>query len=320
MKRSTKIWLIIAAALILVGGCVFTAALAATHWDFTGFSTVQTETNTYEIDADFRNISIRSETEDITFVPSADGKCRVTFVEKSNERHTATVQDGTLIIKKMSDEPQFTVLSSGSSSITVSLPKGEYGTLLIDEHTGMIDIPGEYLFESIDLSVSTGDVSSSASSSGRIRIKTSTGHIRIQGVSAGELELTVSTGTVKAYSVSCAGNMEINVSTGKSELKDVTCGSFSSDGTTGDITLENVIVKETLTISRSTGDVTFKGCDAGELLISTDTGDVAGNLLSEKVFIAKSNTGRIDVPETVTGGKCKITTTTGKIEITVPQN
>jgi hypothetical protein len=41
-------------------------------------------------------------------------------------------------------------------------------------------------------------------------------------------------------------------------------------------------------------------------------------LLSEKVFITKSDTGRIDVPETVTGGKCKITTDTGSIRIYIP--
>ena len=47
------------------------------------------------------------------------------------------------------------------------------------------------------------------------------------------------------------------------------------------------------------------------------TVDVTGTLLSEKVFIAQSGTGRIDVPETTTDGKCKITTDTGRISLSI---
>ena len=57
----------------------------------------------------------------------------------------------------------------------------------------------------------------------------------------------------------------------------------------------------------------FDRCDAAELSITTDTGDVKGTLLSDKVFIARTDTGRVHVPETTNGGKCKITTSTGDI-------
>ena len=49
----------------------------------------------------------------------------------------------------------------------------------------------------------------------------------------------------------------------------------------------------------------------------TDTGDVKGSLLSEKIFIPTTDTGDVDVPKTVTGGRCEITTDTGDIKITV---
>ena len=70
-------------------------------------------------------------------------------------------------------------------------------------------------------------------------------------------------------------------------------------------------------IERTTGDIKFNGCDASELVIVTDTGNVKGTLLSDKVFIAKTDTGSIKVPETVSGGKCKITTDTGDIKIEI---
>ncbi len=318
MKRSTKIWLIVAAVLVLAGGLAFTAALAISHWDFASFSTVKYETKTYEINDSFRNISIVSDTEDIVFAPSSDGKCTVTFVEQDNARHSASVENGTLLIEKIETEPQFILFSTQPTSITLHLPMGEYETLRISEHTGKIELPGDFIFGNMDIDVTTGDVSCAASSSGVLRIKTDTGDIKITGVAAGEMDLSVTTGRVEAEYVRCAGNMGIKVTTGKTRLADVACGNFSSEGDTGDITLEKVAVADMLTIKRTTGDVQFQECDAMELQITTDTGDVTGTLLSEKVFITKSDTGRINVPETVTGGKCKITTDTGNIRIDIP--
>ena len=64
----------------------------------------------------------------------------------------------------------------------------------------------------------------------------------------------------------------------------------------------------------------MKECDAAEIFVETDTGDVKGSLLSEKVFIPKSDTGDIKVPKTVTGGRCEITTDTGDIKIELVDN
>lgn len=128
--------------------------------------------------------------------------------------------------------------------------------------------------------------------------------------------ITSSTGDISLENL-CAGSLDITVSTGDVDLKNIECNSVLSSGSTGDIHLKNVIAKEKFSIKRSTGDVKFNGCDAGEITIETDTGDVTGLLLSEKVFITKTSTGKIDVPNTVTGGKCKIKTDTGDIKITL---
>jgi len=97
----------------------------------------------------------------------------------------------------------------------------------------------------------------------------------------------------------------------------VTCQNLTSSGSTGGISLKNVIVSQTLSVRRSTGDVTFDGCDGAEIDVETDTGDVTGCLLTDKVFLTQTDTGRVSVPETVTGGPCRITTDTGDIRITI---
>jgi DUF4097 and DUF4098 domain-containing protein YvlB len=81
--------------------------------------------------------------------------------------------------------------------------------------------------------------------------------------------------------------------------------------------MKNLTAKEKLSIERSTGDVIFEGCDAGEIYVKTDTGDVKGTLLSEKVFLTDTDTGKISVPKTITGGRCEVSTDTGDIELSI---
>ena len=95
------------------------------------------------------------------------------------------------------------------------------------------------------------------------------------------------------------------------------CKSLISNGDTGDITLKNVTATEKFLIERDTGDVNFENSDAYEIHVETDTGDVKGTILTEKVFITKTDTGKINVPQTHSGGRCEIETDTGDIIISI---
>ena len=62
--------------------------------------------------------------------------------------------------------------------------------------------------------------------------------------------------------------------------------------------------------------MTLDGIDGGDISIKTTTGSVKGSILSEKQFLVKSTSGKIDVPST-SGPICKIETTTGAIKIII---
>lgn len=111
----------------------------------------------------------------------------------------------------------------------------------------------------------------------------------------------------------------VGVSTGKAYLTDIACKNVISSGSTGDIFLDNVIAAKKFYIERSTGDVRFENSDATEIFVETGTGYVTGTLLTDKVFIIQTDTGSVDVPKTITGGRCEITTDTGDIKITIKQ-
>lgn len=319
MRTRTKIWLIIATSFVLVGGIIFVGVMSMLEWDFTKLSTGKYETNDHEITENFKSISIITNTADIVLLPSENSKTSVSCYEQRNVKHLVAVNDGALVIEVVDTRKwhEHIGINFGTPKITVYIPQGEYGKLSIKSSTGDVEIPKEFKFENIDISESTGNVTNYASASEDIIIKTSTGNIHVENVSAGILDLSVSTGEVTVSDVTCEGDVKINVSTGKTNLTNIRCKNVVSTGNTGAISLKNVIAVGSFLIKRSTGDVKFDGCDAAEISVETDTGDVRGCLLTDKIFIVQTDTGNVNVPKTVTGGKCEITTSTGDINISI---
>lgn len=319
MRKTTKVWLIIAASLVLIGCILFVGVMSTLRWDFKKLSTVEYETNTYEISEAFDGISMNTDTADIIFAFSDDGKCRVECYEEKNAKHAVAVEDGILNIEVIDERSVYDYIDINfySARITVYLPKGEYTSLLIHESIGDVEIPKDFTFKDVGIFLSTGDVDFCASASETIKIKTSTGDISVENISAGALELSVSTGKVTVSSVVCKGDVTVDVSTGKAYLTDIACKSVISSGSTGDISLDNVIAAEKFSIKRSTGDIRFDSSDAAEIFVETHTGDVTGTLLTDKVFITQTDTGRVNVPKTAIGGRCEINTDTGDIKIKI---
>ena len=321
MKTSRIVWLIVAASLTLLGLITIAVSIALAGGDLMGFGTVEYETNSYVIDKDFTDVSIKTHTADVTVKRSDDETARVVCREESKLKHSVTVRDGALVIDVVDSRKWYEHINIGISfedtSVTVYLPDGAYGDLLINVNTGDTEIQKDLLFESIDVDSDTGDVTNYAWTTGAMRFKVTTGYITVSGARADSIGLKASTGNITLKDVNCAGEINHKCSTGKALFEDVNCDKFTSVGSTGDITLTAVKVTELLAIARDTGDVRFNGSDAAEIAVETDTGDVTGTLLTEKIFFVTTDTGDVDVPESMVGGKCKITTDTGDVDLTI---
>ncbi|MBR2937562.1 MAG: DUF4097 family beta strand repeat protein [Oscillospiraceae bacterium] len=316
-----KILFITASILVILGIILFVAALASNNWDFAKLNSEKFQSNAYSILEDFQGISVNTDTADVRFVLSGDGVCKVECYEQKKMSHRVSAKNGTLEIALEDTRKWYdyiTFFSFSSPKITVYLPQTQYAALNIKSDTGDVEIPNPFQFDSMDIDLSTGDVKCYASAAGLIKIKTSTGDILAESISADTLDLAVSTGKVQAKSITCQGNVSIQVSTGNATLTDVQCKNLRSDGSTGDLHLQGVVAAERFSIERSTGDVKLNRCDAAEIEIETDTGSVTGSLLTPKVFLAETDTGRVDVPKSTIGGRCQIETDTGNILITIP--
>lgn len=319
MKKGTKIWLIIATVLILSGCLLFTAVMSALNWDFKKLSTHKYESNTHAVTDSFTHISVIANTADIQFVPSEDNSVSVVCHEDVNFQHAVAVEEDTLIIKATTSHKWYHYIDIGfeSSAITVYLPAGEYGALTVRASTGDVSLPIDYTFDSMDVKVTTGDVSSFAEVAGEAKIQTTTGDILLKGFDAGSLDLSASTGDISVKNVS-TDDLHLSVTTGETTVSGVRCRKFTSDGTTGDLFMRDLLVDDALFIERDTGDVHFDACDAGSIKVTTDTGDVMGTLLTQKVFVTHSDTGNVRLPhEAPEGGPCEIITDTGNIHITL---
>lgn len=317
MNMATKIWLIVATFFILVGLIAFCGVMVMLKWDFSKLTTFKYQTKEYQIIENYENISITTNTADIVLLPSQSSEAKVVCYEQKNLEHSVYVNDGSLIIELDDTRKWYEHIGIGFSSpkITVYVPQVECGELTVKSSTGDVEIHNCFKFKSIDITVSTGDVNNYASASEGIKLSASTGDISVEDAFAKTIDISVSTGKITVEDLEAEGDVNITVSTGKTKLSNVKCKSLVSSGDTGDISLENVIAAGKFSVKRSTGRVNFDGCDATEIWVSTDTGDVKGTLLSEKVFITQSSTGKIDVPKTITGGICEISTSTGDIKI-----
>lgn len=298
MSKKMKIWLVCALGLILVGGIIFGGVMTVLKWNFSSLGAGRYETNRYDVGESYEDISIVADTADIAFVTATDGKTTVTVTEPKKAKHILSVENGVLKLS-LNDQRRWyeRLFGFGGTKITVAIPAGEYGALQIYSKTGDVLVGKDFVFESAHIALSTGTVKYYASALGEVSLKTSTGDVEVENVSVGSLSLSVTTGD--------------------GELENVTAKSFSSSGSTGELSLKNVITEERISIKRSTGDIFIMGCDAAEIFAETDTGNVKGTLLSEKIFVAETNTGKIIVPESTRGGICKITTDTGNIIFSV---
>lgn len=319
MNMHMKQWLIVAIILIIVGLAAFAAAMSVNHWDFSKFSNVQPENNVYSFTTPVQSIRIGSQTADIAFVPAEDDACKVVCEEAERIKHSVSLNGSELSIQLNDDRKWYEQIgiSIFIPKITVYLPEREYGALSISETTGSINLPEDFRFESIRISATTGNIHCQSSATDMLSIQTTTGNICAEKLYAASIELQLTTGDVSLEAIDCSGELSLATTTGKASLSDLRCGSLASTGTTGSISLKNTVAEGMLSVERSTGSVALDGSDAGEIRIKTTTGSVTGSLLSGKLFTAKATTGSVSVPESTSGGKCDIQTTTGNIRIEI---
>jgi len=232
---------------------------------------------THVIDKAYDKIDIDIATNDVNLYLSDLKENKICCKENNKVRFDIKVIDGVLIIRKIDERKFYEKMEFLSSGLDIYLSKDTIESLKIESSTSDISINKGFTFNNLKVINSTGDI------------------------------------TIKDCNQ--LGEVEIDTGTGDVELLNVNCKKLDIEISTGDTDLRNVIVENDFNLNGTTGDVDFDGFDAANIYINLSTGSVSGTILTSKFFIAKSDTGHVNVPETREGGDCRITVSTGDIDI-----
>lgn len=310
MKKVVLIPLIVGASLLVVGSVVFGVA-------FANQKTIETETVTYSIDKQFKNIEAKLGVSDVEFKVSSESK--IVFEQIKKHYVTADIQNETLLLNETDSRPWYEkMFGFYKIKTTIYLPETSFNNLNFTSGTGDITIPQGYEFNNLKINLSTGDVDVKSNIKEEANIKTSTGSISLEKANPTSLKLEASTGRINVKDVSVNGDALIKTSTGRHIIENLKAINLVESASNGSINISNSLVEKHVDLHTSTGDISFLESDAETLEVEASTGDVNMSLLSGKTFEVTTSTGKQVIPPSTSGaGLCRIKTSTGNINVTV---
>lgn len=256
-----------------------------------------TISETYTIEDAYNSISIEGKTLDVNVYLSTDNENKIVYTKNKKVDFEVKIVDGLLTIVQQDNRKFYDMLFNFANfEVDLYLTSELIDSLNVEGSTGDIEVNKGFTFNDVSISNSTGDIEFKSNVTNNLNIKNSTGDVEIENINVG-------------------GDVSVITKTGDVELHNANCNSLDINVKTGDTDLVNVLVNDDFNMIGSTGDVKLDGFDATNIYVEVSTGDVKGMILSNKIFNARSETGKVMVPETYSGGICKIRVSTGNIII-----
>ena len=256
MRKSSKILLIVAIALVLLGGAIFTVGVIGMNKQNTTSINGKYQEKTYEGPEEIKAITINGSTDDVKILPYDKDGYLVKCFEQTKVYNNVSVKDGVLCIERQDTRKWYDRISLflKPTRVTVYIPEGIYDALKINTNTGNVVVEQNFTFDNADISCSTGDIQFLASTQHTLKLSVSTGNVTLRDGS-------------KTFN---QGDVSIKVSTGKTEIKGTTCTSFTSTGDTGDIFMSNLVSTGDMNITRSTAS-SFSSVNTAESVTFSKT-------------------------------------------------
>lgn len=272
-----------------------------------GYATTKNEeyrTQQHEFEDNFKDFVVNTETSDIEFKKSEDGKNKIVCFEGENAKSEVTFEGNTVKITQVDNRPWYKRwffnwgwINGKEMKVTVYLAGDTYNNLEIESKIGDVEVESGFTFNTVDVS-------------------TNTGSIEVTDMTADSLKAKSDTGKMEFKNINVAGDIKVEKHTGKMIIEDSHCGNMDVESTTGGVEVEKTIASGHMNIKSSTGSIKFDSADAATLNLESSTGSIKGSFLTAKRFQASSNTGTVNVPNT-DGGLCVAKTSTGSIKLTV---
>jgi DUF4097 and DUF4098 domain-containing protein YvlB len=249
MKRSTRVYLILAAVLLVLG-----LVLGAVGYVLGAVDDIRAGTNADAQQTAFsrspdslQEIQLELSSDDIIILPSKDDNLHISYPSDGNyaydtEADTVTGQN-TLVFYQLPDQGAFLSHFSfhflqNTGTITIQLPEGY---------------------------------------SGNITCSVTSGHISAEGVSLGKVQFSTSSGDVELTDCRVSGSLTCETTSGDVELENLQLhGATVLETVSGEIELEDCDLPDTLSLSSTSGEIDLDSTAvSGDLTADSISGDIS---------------------------------------------
>ena len=306
MKKSTKIWLIIAALLLVIGLGLSVAALAAVDFDVSRLNTEGAyERRTYTFDAEqLKSAEIHSVSQDIRVVGSDEKAGTVEYYTGERIGYAVSFSEGKLTIRHFDERRWYEHIhlffSSRDDTVTVYVPTDTVFALTCHSTSGNIEASGF-----------TGN---------KLFLKNTSGSIRVSDITAAELEARSTSGSIEAARIRVTeGGAVLAAVSGSVVLEDAVCAQrLEASAISGRVGLTNSTCGDAI-LQTTSGALYFKNLRCDSLNAESVSGSIKGSLTgsaSDYRFIASSTSGSVSIPPEQGGShEVRLRTTSGSIDI-----
>ncbi len=287
MKTIFKIFLIVGACLLFIGGGIFLVAFAKADFNIRALSPTKNREEYYEETSTVTSLTIDYNVADVTFVTTDSDKLSVSYTCPYNRKGDlneikVTEENGTLSIVERTKQH-------------ISL-----GFINFYDHRVRVNVPKDRVLD-ITIQTNTGDISLGDGTFGKIHLDSDTGDISLGAITATEIKICLNTGDVEFNGAIATSTLAIETDTGEVNFNGaITTDTLGIKTSTGDIDGDGVITAQTVEIQTSTGDIelVFAGAQSDYTIIAeTNTGDQnihsGGN--GEKKLSVTCSTGDIEI-------------------------
>lgn len=297
MKKSNKIWLFVAAGLVVVGVALVIVACAMGGWG----DMSDTWQVTHTVDEPFTKITVRGSSADLTIKRSENGTTYAVCTESDKITYSLSVSDGELLFRENDHRAWYDNIgiSFGDRTTTLYLGGDAYDALTVSTSSGNVTCAAPASFDEANLTNSSGNI------------------LCDENAVFGNVTMTTSSGKIDC-AAKVSGRMTVKASSGNISLRGATPRSLSVSTSSGTVKLNAVTAKEKLDVESSSGNIQLEKCDAGEIHLESSSGSIRATLLSDKLFDVRSSSGNLDYPASIKGGDpCTVVTSSGNVRIVV---
>lgn len=320
-KKSTKIWLIAALVLILLGTVIGTVCLKTVGYDWSAFRLNDSFTQeTQQIHQSIQDLDVFIQSGSLYIKLTADENPSVTSKLNGSSKVSVDIEDQKLIVRSESAEEMEwyeRIWYTQDETITINLTRKEYREITVYSQSADVFVQDQLQCFDANIETNSGDVVCDLNVQQTLNCKSGSGDAEITGT-FNNLSVVSGSGTIDCNNCK-AGAISLLTASGECTVRRSDCQQTVIISDSGDIFLMNTALADTLRVSTHSGDVMLTYCTANAIKIGTTSGDVLGVTDLDWKYTVHTGSGYVLVPTSAGEHACIVRTTSGDVDFQKPK-